>query len=439
MYTLSQVPHKMQQVLTTTADEAAHHHGFVKRSRKLTGGLFVETLVFTWLANPEATYTELAQTATALGTPITRQAIEQRFTPEAAATLKTTLEAAVAEVISTDPQTLPLLKQFNGVYLQDSTWISLPDELADTWKGGRQKNNTNKAAVKLQLRFDVTTGTFEHFQLTDGATQDCAAEKQMPMLTPGSLRLADRGYFSLDILGKLADAGVFWITQLKVDCALFDDAATPFCLLKWLKTQTTHTCETQVAVGKTKRLQARLVAQKLSEQETQKRIKEIKHRAKKKHYTPSKRRLQLARWNIYITNIKAEQLSVEQVVAITRIRWQIELMFKCFKSIGKIDTSRSNKPERVLSEMYAKLIVAIIRHWVMLVIGWRCLKHSLMKTAKLITTYARTLTISYSRSLKSIRQTFDEIKRVFQNQCYIEKRANKKTTLEHLKNAAKNH
>ena len=101
MYTLSQVPHKMQQVLTTTADEAAHHPGFVKRSRKLTGGLFVETLVFTWLANPEATYTELAQTATALGTPITRQAIEQRFTPEAAATLKTTLEAAVAEVIST--------------------------------------------------------------------------------------------------------------------------------------------------------------------------------------------------------------------------------------------------------------------------------------------------------------------------------------------------
>ena len=56
---------------------------FVIRSRKLTGGRFVETLVFR--ANPDATYTELAQTAGALGTPITRQAIEQRFTPEAAA------------------------------------------------------------------------------------------------------------------------------------------------------------------------------------------------------------------------------------------------------------------------------------------------------------------------------------------------------------------
>ncbi len=60
------------------------------------------------------------------------------------------------------------------------------------------------------------------------------------MRTPGRLRLADRDYFSLDTLGKLSEAGVFWITQLKVDCSLFDDAETPFCLLKWLKTQTTH-------------------------------------------------------------------------------------------------------------------------------------------------------------------------------------------------------
>jgi hypothetical protein len=74
--------------------------------------------------------------------------------------LKTALEAAVVEVISADPQTLPLLKQFNGVYLQDNTWISLPDALVDT-------------------------GTFEHFRLTDVATQDRTVEKQMPILTPG--------------------------------------------------------------------------------------------------------------------------------------------------------------------------------------------------------------------------------------------------------------
>ena len=46
MNTLSQVPEKMQQILTTTADEAALKTGFVKRDRKLTGSQFVQTVVF---------------------------------------------------------------------------------------------------------------------------------------------------------------------------------------------------------------------------------------------------------------------------------------------------------------------------------------------------------------------------------------------------------
>ncbi len=54
MQTLPQVPDKMQQILTTTADRAAIDSDFVIRSRKLTGGRFVETLVFSWLENPDA-------------------------------------------------------------------------------------------------------------------------------------------------------------------------------------------------------------------------------------------------------------------------------------------------------------------------------------------------------------------------------------------------
>ena len=47
MNTLSQVPKKMQYILTTIADVAAHNTGFVKRSCKLIGNRFVQTLVFT--------------------------------------------------------------------------------------------------------------------------------------------------------------------------------------------------------------------------------------------------------------------------------------------------------------------------------------------------------------------------------------------------------
>lgn len=90
---LSQISDSMQQLLTPTSEEAAHNSGLVRRKRKLTGSSFVQTLVFGWLANPEATYAQLAQTAGTLGIPITRQAIFQRLTPQAANTLKVTLES----------------------------------------------------------------------------------------------------------------------------------------------------------------------------------------------------------------------------------------------------------------------------------------------------------------------------------------------------------
>ena len=100
MSILTQVCDKMQKLLTHTADEAARHCGLVQRHRKLTGSALVQTLVFGWFANPEASYDELAQTAGTLGIAVSRQAIEQRLTPEAAETLKATLESAAQEAIA---------------------------------------------------------------------------------------------------------------------------------------------------------------------------------------------------------------------------------------------------------------------------------------------------------------------------------------------------
>ncbi len=48
MSTLSQVSNTMQQILTTTADEAAQRSGLVRKKRKLTGSALAQTLVFGW-------------------------------------------------------------------------------------------------------------------------------------------------------------------------------------------------------------------------------------------------------------------------------------------------------------------------------------------------------------------------------------------------------
>lgn len=75
MSIVPQVADAMQEILTETADVIGRETGFIQRQRKLSGSSFVQTLVFGWLSNPDATLEELAQTAATLGIDITPQGL----------------------------------------------------------------------------------------------------------------------------------------------------------------------------------------------------------------------------------------------------------------------------------------------------------------------------------------------------------------------------
>ena len=237
MSILQQVPAKMQTFLETVANKVAVDTGLVKRTRKLTGGALTQIFVLGWLENPEASYQQLTETAALLGIEVSRQALEQRLTPETAELLKLTLDAAITEVLEvmSPPQSLDLLQQFTGVYVRDSTYVWVPDELHETWKGHPKKNYPKKAALKLHLCFDVLTGGFQDFQLTDGMAADSTTAKTADPLPEGSLHLADLAYFSLDTFEKLTENGVYWISRLKANSYLSDENGDPLSLEKMLK------------------------------------------------------------------------------------------------------------------------------------------------------------------------------------------------------------
>ena len=247
---------------------------------------------------PEASYQHLTETAAALGIQVSRQALEQRLTLETTEMLKLTLDAATTEMLEVAGrrEALPLLQQFQGVYVQDSTWITLPDELHETWKGQPKKNHPHKAALKLHLCFDVLTGGFQDFQLTDGMTADATAVKAAAPLPEGSLRLADLAYFSLDELEKLTENGIYWVSRLKANSYLADENGQRMDLEKMLKTAEEDIyIRKAIQIGKRKQLRVYLVAQRLSEAETNKRRRYIRCRAKRKAKTPSKGTL-TTRW-----------------------------------------------------------------------------------------------------------------------------------------------
>ena len=196
MPTLPQLTAAMQDLMNTRADVAGRVSGFVQRASPLSGASFTQTLVFGFLANPDASLEQLAQTAATLGIPISAQALDQRFTPHAASCLEIVLSQAISQLVTAPPVAIPLFERFSAVFVQDSSTIVLPDTLASVWKGcGGTTSTRTSAALKLQVRLDLRSGRLQGPQLQDGRASD--HEAALPtVLPPGSLYLADLGYWS---------------------------------------------------------------------------------------------------------------------------------------------------------------------------------------------------------------------------------------------------
>ena len=79
---------------------------------------------------------------------------------------------------------------------------------------------------------------------------------------------------------------------------------------------------------------------------------------------------------------------------LARMRWQIELLFKLWKSHGHLDKSRSAKSWRILCECYTKLLIMLIQHWLFLTSVWRFPDRSLTKAARIVRQHALSLAMA---------------------------------------------
>ena len=87
-------------------------------------------------------------------------------------------------------------------------------------------------------------------------------------------------------------------------------------------------------------------------------------------------------------------LSIPEALVLRHVRSQIELLFKRWKSLFKIDEWRSAKVWNILTELYAKLLSAVIHQWVLLT-GMNQISHpSFWQAALVVRKFATSLAIA---------------------------------------------
>lgn len=91
-------------------------------------------------------------------------------------------------------------------------------------------------------------------------------------------------------------------------------------------------------------------------------------------------------WDILVTNLERDDWTIAQVFDLYPIRFQIEWLFRIWKSQVGVDKLGDWRVERILCQVYAHLLAAILCHILTAAWRWGEFEYSFAKSVQIIQT-----------------------------------------------------
>lgn len=372
---------QLQIVLEEMVETANQICQFSQRETDLNAARFVQTLVLGWLRQGDASLNELAHSAQDLGISVTGSAIHERITTDAVELLGRVLVAVLGQVAGYPRLPVEALQHFTAVHVTDSTQVSLPQALRAEFQGTH-----DKAKLKLQVTIDYLTGQWVAWEMLEGKAPDQNCNLPLEQAIANSLNLFDLGYFKQERLRDIAQQDAYFVSRYQSQTALYTpETGQSFNLVNWLQSLEVNDAECDVELGYRVHLPVRLVVRRLSQSSADARRRKAKKRARQEGKTCSKSYLCVLAWDILITNLPQAQWSGSQIFDLYPIRTQIEWLFRIWKSQLKLDHFGNWRRQRVLTQLYAHLIGALLCQ--RLSAGWQWRngqEYSLLKCVQII-------------------------------------------------------
>lgn len=344
-------------------NKIARATGFTKRNSKLSGEKFLKSLLFNEMPPNQTTLTSLKSD---LGQQhnccVSRVALHKRFGPEAVNFLKQVLSQQLS--INIDFKEFEnKLTNFSAVCIKDSTKLKLPDCFINDYPGyGGLHGKT--ANLCIQYEYDILSGNSKDLYFTKVNRNDQRdSNETLDSIEPNTLYIRDLGYITSSYLKGVIKKHAYFVNLLP-KIGVFQQKNNVFEKLNWEKLhhqmQVTgcKSKEIEVFIGPEKDIKARLILFPVSSKKVEMRLRRAAERGSRKtdKYQYTKEYQIKSHYDIIITNVPKEVLSATQVQKTYKLRWQIELIFKAWKSHGKIDNLKAMKKERFLCHLLAQFI-----------------------------------------------------------------------------------
>jgi hypothetical protein len=263
-----------------------------------------------------------------------------------------------------------------GPFLQAVTGHLLQHATANTVWHGRQLRIADSTSLskpasrgtdwRIHGVYDLARGGFTALDLTDGHGAE-ALDRGKPVA--GEIRIADRGFANAQAWQRFLQASqgqADYIVRMRWNTVRLVDAdGGLFDIIGWLKALPLegeiHETTAWAQSGKHQTLlPIRLMARRKTPQAIAAAHKHLRQQASRKQTTLDDRSLVAAEFLILATSLPQTDFPAPEVLAVYRLRWQIELAFKRLKSLLNIDKLRTRTAAGTRCWLYAHLIVALL-------------------------------------------------------------------------------
>ena len=435
MSTVSHITQRLQYLLTERANALARETGFIQRMRRFQGADFAQAHIFGWWQDPQTTVEGLTQILRRRDVRISAPGLSERYTPQSAAFMERLLQEVCQEQMQTDGVPIALLRQFSGVFVQDSSVIALPTSLADVWRGCGGSTGSSEAALKLFARWDVLNGHLDGPVITDGRHSDKRSPLDEQELPVGALEIDDLGFWSIARLSRMAHREQgrsqrrYFLSRLQPGTKLRRRNGVEIILAGVVPHQVGERVEFGAVIGR-ECLAVRVAIERVPSWVATQRQEEMREKAQAHGREPSAEMLTLAHWTIIITNLPRRMVTFDQLLILLRLRWQIERLFRLWKEYGEVDESRSKKPWRILTETYSKLCAMVIQQWLLHEGCWHDPHRSLVKAAQVLRREANLIMRALYKG--GLEEVLTDILSYMRSGCRLQTRAHRPNTSQFL-------
>ena len=306
---------------------------------------------------------------------IRAQSLMERINREEASDfLEIILKKSLSEAFQIITEKVPanLLESFNNIYLEDATEIELNEALCEHFKG--PGGTASKSMVKINFIYEIHRRAIQDIKISDRRTPDQEmAKRVVDIIKKDDLIIRDLGYFCTEAVKTILQSQAYFLSRLPASVCVYlrKEDKNPIDLSKHFNTYFVQdsVIDLQVYIT-TAKIPVRLVAYRVPEGVAAMRRKTANRNAQKRGRNMTEASRNRLDFSLFITNVSNMIWKPEIVGTIYTIRWQIELIFKEWKSSLNIHYIKGTNENRVKCLLYGKLITIVIINMIFSVLDW---------------------------------------------------------------------